>query len=90
MKITIDIPEYSDDTGLLSDNEGGTIQIIGDPEGKHAWINADRDGMLTLAYACLSMAYNWDSSHPGDHLHIDEHPLLEKGSTALVVCKLNQ
>ena len=88
MKITIDIPDYDPDGGLTCDSVGGTVRVIGDPEGKLGRIEGDRDGMLSLAFACLSIAHNWDKAPEFCHHHMDEHTQLETGSTDLVVQRL--
>ena len=88
MKITIDIPEYNEDTGLIHNGYGGKLRVTGDPEGNHARIDGDRDGMITLANALLSIAHNWDIAPAFEHHHIDPYPLLDEGSTSIVVNRL--
>ncbi len=89
MKITIDIPEYNDNTGLIHNGSGGKIRVVGDPQSTNARIEGDRDGMITLANALLSIAHNWDTAPPFAHHHLDPHPVLDEGSTSIVVRRLN-
>lgn len=88
MKVTIEIPEYNGETGLVHDGHGGKLRVYGAADGNHARIDGDRDGMITLANALLSIAYNWDQAPEFAHHHLDPNFLLDDGSTEVVVQRL--
>lgn len=90
MKVTLEIPKYNSDTGLIHKGYGGKLRVFGVQDGLHARIDGDRDGMITLANALLSIAYNWDHAPVNEHHHLDPNFLLDDGSTEIVVQRLKE
>ncbi|MBQ1826389.1 MAG: hypothetical protein II126_00330 [Erysipelotrichaceae bacterium] len=53
-------------------------------EGGEVIIEANREGMLSLANQLLDLA----DAQPGTHIHYDQYNSLEEGSAELVICRV--
>lgn len=90
MDITIEIDEYDADDGLtMSFVEGGKVRIVSQDENGCA-ITGDKDGLVTLATAMLTVAYNIGKAHPSEHIHVDTNPMLSSGSSWFVIQQLKE
>jgi hypothetical protein len=82
MKIEIEIPEYIPEKGLKifwKDN----FQIKATILGSDFVIEANKEGLISLATQLLSMAYNNIPS--GFHIHYEDATCLEDGSASFVI-----
>lgn len=89
MKIQTQIDDYSSDDGFTMEVPGGKVRITTQYKNGCS-IVGDKDGLSTLAIAMLTVAHNIGKAHPGAHIHVDEHPLLEPGSSSFVIGQLNE
>ena len=75
MKVSLDVPNYSLDTGMTLKWEGNfKIKV------------SDTDGLVSLANHLLNLSQS--SVQTGTHLHFDENNSLEDGSLDLIIEKI--
>ncbi|WP_216625402.1 Imm32 family immunity protein [Paenibacillus phytorum] len=82
MKIEIEIPEYTPEKGLKiywKDN----FQIKATSLGSDFVIEANKEGLISIATQLLAMAYNNVPS--GFHIHYEDGTCLEDGSARFVI-----
>lgn len=85
MKIEIEVPEYSRETGLLLAWEGDYV-IHTQVDSSSCTIRANAAGLISLARHMLTMA---QSNVPaGVHFHLDDSNSLEEGSIELIIDRL--
>ncbi|WP_216626358.1 Imm32 family immunity protein [Paenibacillus plantarum] len=82
MKIEIEIPEYKPEKGLKIFWEDN-FQIKATRLGSDFVIEANKEGLISLATQLLSMAYNNVPS--GFHIHYEDVTCLEDGSASFVI-----
>ena len=85
MKISLDIPDYSPETGIVLKWEDDA-EIKVSAENGEVLIEANVDGLTSLANHLLNLAQTTVPS--GAHIHLDEHNSLEDGSSDLIIAKL--
>ena len=79
-KVTLNVPNYSPDTGVALNWEGNFTIKVSDINGSVS-IEANTEGLVSLANHLLNLS---QSSVPiGTHLHLDEYNSLEEGSLDL-------
>lgn len=82
MKVEIEIPEYDAIKGLKivweKNFEIRTINM-----GNDFIIEANKEGLISLAKQMLSIAYN--DLFSGFHIHYEEATCLDKGSASFVI-----
>ncbi|MCA9277312.1 MAG: hypothetical protein KDA29_14925 [Phycisphaerales bacterium] len=83
----IEITDYNPEAGLIMNATGGKVQITHIGEGSCS-ISGDKDGLITLATALLTVAHNIGKAHPHAHMHVDEYGLLDSGSSSFVIGQL--
>ena len=85
MKMSLDIPDYSPETGIVLKWEDDA-EIKVSAENGEVLIEANADGLTSLANHLLNLA---QTAVPSDaHIHLDEHNSLEDGSSDLIIAKL--
>ncbi|MGG1554731.1 Imm32 family immunity protein [Paenibacillus ferrarius] len=82
MKLEIDIPEYDPAKGLKVIWENN-FEIKAIKMGDDFVIEANKEGLISLAKQMLSIAYN--DLFSGFHIHYEESTCLEKGSASFVI-----
>ena len=85
MKMTLDIPDYSPETGVVLKWEDYAEIKVSTMEGA-VLIEANADGLTSLANHLLNLAQPAVPS--GTHIHLDEFNSLEDGSSPLIIAKL--
>lgn len=85
MEIKLDIPRYSQTTGLEYNWENG-FEIVVKNLPNAVVISANKAGLLSLANHLLNLAQ--DEVPKGHHMHFDEVNSLEEGSLNLIVEKV--
>ena len=85
MKYIIEVPDYSEQTGLKTEWDVGFEISVRSSAGE-VIIGANAAGLRSLARHLLVLAQ--DATPSGHHLHFDESNSLEDGSLALVLEKL--
>lgn len=89
MEIKLEIEDYNPDDGIaMSFTGGGTVKITG-TENCFS-IRGNRVGFEDLATALLTLAHNEGVAPSFCHIHVDEHPMLAKGSSSIVVQYLSE
>ena len=84
-KVTLNVPNYSPDTGVALNWEGNFTIKVSDINGSVS-IEANTEGLVSLANHLLNLS---QSSVPiGTHLHLDEYNSLEEGSLDLIIQKI--
>ena len=83
MIITLKIPEYSSNQGIISKWENN-FQISARFENEFL-ISANKAGLISLATQLLTLAQ--DKVPPGTHIHYDVYTSLEDGSTEFIIQK---
>ncbi|WP_106484029.1 hypothetical protein [Bacteroides sp. Marseille-P3684] len=85
MKVILDIPSYSENSGIVFKWEGD-FQIKVVSEDGDVYIKANADGLTSLANHLLNLA---QTSVPiGTHIHLDEYNSLEEDSLDLIIEKI--
>ena len=84
MKMTLDIPDYSPETGVVLKWENDA-EIKVSIENGEVLIEANADGLTSLANNMLNLAQTAVPS--GAHIHLDEHNALDDGSSDLIIAK---
>ena len=86
MKITIEIDPYDPVNGGLRTRfrGGGRLKIKAFGEDGFA-LEGDKVGFADLAHALLAMVHSGVPEDGLQHIHIDETPILAKGSSSIVV-----
>lgn len=85
IKTTLDIPDYSPETGVVLEWENDAEIKVSTEHGE-VLIEANAEGLTSLANHLLNLA---QSAVPlGTHIHLDEHNSLEEGSSPLIIEKL--
>ena len=85
MKKSLDIPDYSPETGIVLKWEDDTEIKVSTEDGE-VLIEANVDGLTSLANHLLNLAQTAVPS--GAHIHLDEYNSLEDGSSDLIIAKL--
>lgn len=85
MNETIDVPEYSPETGLRLDWEFG-FEICVSCDGAEVVLRANTAGLRSLARHLLLLAR--EEVPAGHHIHLDESSALDDGSCALMIEKV--
>ena len=85
MKKSLDIPDYSPETGIVLKWEDDAEIKVSTEDGE-VLIEANADGLTSLANHLLNLAQTAVPS--GAHIHFDEHNSLEDGSSDLIIAKL--
>ena len=85
MKMSLDIPDYSPETGVVLKWENDA-EIKVSIENGEVLIEANADGLTSLANHMLNLAQIAVPS--GAHIHLDEYNSLEDGSSPLIIEKL--
>jgi hypothetical protein len=87
MKITVDIVEYDPVEGIeIHFPAGGTVKTH--PYENGCTIEGDRDGLITLATALMTIAHNIGKMDPVAHIHVDKFGMLSEESSSFVVQQL--
>ena len=84
MKVTLEIPEYSNTSFQYAWTDGFDISIRYD--NNVITLSANKEGLLSLANHLLNLAQ--DEVPKGCHIHLDEYNSLEEGSVELIIEKL--
>ena len=85
MKKSLDIPDYSPETGIVLKWEDDAEIKVSAEDGE-VLIEANADGLTSLANHLLNLAQTAVPS--GAHIHLDEYNSLEDGSSDLIIAKL--
>lgn len=85
MKVSLNVPTYSPDTGVVLNWEGNFQIKVSDKNGCIS-IEANTDGLVSLANHLLNLAQSTVLS--GTHVHLDEYNSLEEGSLDLIIEKI--
>jgi hypothetical protein len=85
MQITLEIPDYNREDGIISHWEDD-FQIIVHESNNQTLIRANKAGLTSLAIQLLTLAQ--DILPSGRHLHYDESNSLESGSKELIIEKI--
>ncbi len=89
MEMKIEVEDYNSEDGItMSFAGGGTVIVSG--SGNAFSIRGDRTGFVDLATALLTLAHNEGVAPSFCHIHVDEHPMLAKGSSSIVVQYLSE
>ena len=84
MKMTLDIPDYSPETGVVLKWENDAEIKVSIEHGE-VLIEANADGLTSLANHMLNLAQTAVPS--GAHIHLDEHNALDDGSSDIIIAK---
>lgn len=84
-KVTLNVPNYSPDTGVALNWEGNFTIKVSDINGSVS-IEANTEGLVSLANHLLNLSQS--SVSIGTHLHLDEYNSLEEGSLDLIIEKI--
>jgi hypothetical protein len=85
MKVEIEVPDYSPESGLHMEWED-YFEIRTDLQGGATRIVANQAGLISLARLFLTLA---DPAVPsGNHWHLDDLNSLEEGSRELILEKM--
>jgi len=82
--MTLDIPKYDKNSGLLSHWEEG-FEIRIEESGRSILISANKAGLVSLAVQLLTLAQ--EAVPAGCHFHYDSYNSLESGSNELIIEK---
>jgi hypothetical protein len=82
MQITLDVPEYSPETGICVHWVGG-FQISVTLESGAVCTRGNQAGLISLAGHLSNLAQ--EAMLVGCHLHLAEHNSLEEGSVELIL-----
>lgn len=85
MVISLNIPDYSPDNGVVLNWEKD-FQIKVSAQNGEVLIEANEDGLVSLANHLLNLAQ--PSVPSGTHIHLDKYNSLDDGSSDLVIGKL--
>ena len=85
MKKSLDIPDYSPETGVVLKWENDAEIKVSTAHGE-VLIEANADGLTSLANHLLNLAQT--AVPPGAHIHLDGYNSLEDGSLPLIIEKL--
>ncbi|HEX8327416.1 MAG TPA: hypothetical protein VF629_07735 [Hymenobacter sp.] len=84
MTVTLNLPDYSPETGLSTDWETGfSVSTSGTANCFH--LSANKAGLISLATHLMALAQ--DDVPTGCHIHYDELNSLEDNSIELVIQK---
>ena len=84
MEVKLIIPEYSKNSGIVSEWEHG-FNIETSIQENVINITANKEGLISLAKLLLFLAQ--DDVPNGAHVHYDEYNSLEEGSCELIIEK---
>ena len=84
MKMILEIPDYSPETGVVLKWEDDAEIKVSTMDGE-VLIEANADGLTSLANHLLNLAQTAIPS--GTHIHLDEYNSLEDGSSPLIITK---
>ena len=85
MKISIDVPDYDTNTGLI-DYWENNFSIRTAYTGDEFLLQANKEGLVSLAIQLLALAQ--DNVPAGVHFHYDSYGSLEDGSVNFVIDKI--
>lgn len=85
MKVSLNIPDYSPDMGMVLNWEND-FQIKVSNENGTISIEANAEGLISLANHFLNLAQN--SVPTGTHIHFDKFNSLEDDSLELLIEKI--
>jgi len=85
MKLTISVPDYTPQTGLICEFEEGFCIDVHINDDLSVCVSANKGGLITLAKLMLTMSS--DLVPDGVHIHLDSYNGLEDGSYELIVNK---
>lgn len=85
MKKTLDIPDYSPETGVVLKWENDAEIKVSTEHGE-VLIEANAEGLTSMANHLLNLAQTDVPS--GTHIHLDENNSLKDGSSDLIIAKL--
>lgn len=85
MDLTISVPRYNPDTGLVCEFEEGFCIDVHINDDLSVCISANKGGLITLAKLLLTMSS--DLVPDGVHIHLDSYNGLEEGSHELIISK---
>lgn len=85
MKVSLNIPDYSPDMGMVLNWEND-FQIKVSNENGTILIEANTEGLISLANHFLNLAQN--SVPTGTHIHFDKFNSLEDDSLELLIEKI--
>lgn len=86
MKLSIEIPDYKPESGIMYKWEDG-FEVKSVVDNGVIIITANKAGLISLANHLLNLAQ--DNIPAGHHLHFDEYNSLEEGSNELIIEKRN-
>jgi hypothetical protein len=84
MNISIEIPDYNTNDGLVLKWENG-FNVCSKVENSNILISANKEGLISLANHLLNLAQ--DIVPIGHHIHLDAANSLEEGSVDLIIQK---
>ena len=84
MKINMEIPDYSPESGIEYKWENG-FEIKAVTNNEVIIITANKAGLISLANHLLNLAQ--DKIPAGHHLHFDQYNSLEEASNELIIQK---
>ena len=85
MNVTISVPDYSPETGLVCEFEDEYRIRVEVQEDRSVCIRADKGGLISLARLLLTMSS--DLVPDGAHMHLDPYSALEDGSREIIIAK---
>ena len=85
MNVTISVPDYSPETGLVCEFEDDYRISVEVQEDRSVCIRADKGGLISLARLLLTMSS--DFVPDGVHMHLDPYSVLEDGSQDIIIAK---
>ncbi len=86
MRFEIDVPDYTEEHGVQTIWEAGCMITTSVEKSDQILITANREGLISLACALLSLAQ--PRVPVGQHIHLDELNSLENGSCELVIQRM--
>ena len=86
MKMEVEVPEYSSETGMKLVWEEGAI-LIANLSQEVVNLKANPEGLLSLARHLMALAQ--ESVPVGSHIHLDSSNAFEEGSCELIVEKIS-
>lgn len=85
MKLTLSVPDYSPETGLICEFEDDYRIGVEINDDMSVCIKADKGGLVSLAKLMLTLSS--DHVPDGTHMHFDSYTSLEDGSCELIIAK---
>ena len=85
MRLTLSVPDYSPEDGLVCEFEEDCRISVEIDEDLSVCLAANKAGLITLAKLMLTLAS--DNVPDGVHMHLDTMNGLEDNSDELIICK---